>query len=89
MKTKLFAVALFGATIGAVALYPSFATIGAGTAAPGQAQALLPPLAKEKPNSERPKIEVVFVIDTTGSMSGLIEAAKEKIWSIATTMASA
>jgi len=29
------------------------------------------------------------VLDTTGSMSGLIEAAKEKIWSIASTMASA
>jgi uncharacterized protein YegL len=35
------------------------------------------------------KIEVVFVLDTTGSMGGLIAAAKEKIWSIASTMASA
>jgi hypothetical protein len=34
-------------------------------------------------------IDVVFVLDTTGSMSGLIQTAKEKIWSIATTMASA
>jgi Mg-chelatase subunit ChlD len=38
---------------------------------------------------KKPKIEVVFVLDTTGSMSGLIEAAKNKIWSIATTMAQA
>ena len=37
----------------------------------------------------QPKIEVVFVLDTTGSMSGLINAAKEKIWSIAGTMAQA
>ena len=37
----------------------------------------------------QPKIEVVFVLDTTGSMSGLINAAKEKIWSIASTMAQA
>ena len=35
---------------------------------------------------EQPKIEVVFVLDTTGSMSGLIAAAKEKIWSIANTL---
>jgi hypothetical protein len=35
------------------------------------------------------RIEVVFILDTTSSMSGLIQAAKEKIWSIATTMASA
>jgi len=31
----------------------------------------------------RAVVEVVFVLDTTGSMSGLIQGAKEKIWSIA------
>jgi len=31
----------------------------------------------------KPRIEVCFVLDTTGSMSGLIEGAKQKIWSIA------
>ena len=31
-------------------------------------------------------IEVVFVLDTTGSMGPLIEGAKRKIWSIATTL---
>ena len=36
-----------------------------------------------------PRIEVVFVLDTTGSMSGLIEGAKQKIWAIANTIASA
>lgn len=35
----------------------------------------------------RPAVEVVFVLDTTGSMGGLIAAAKEKIWSIANTLA--
>ena len=33
--------------------------------------------------SERPRVEVVFCLDTTGSMGGLIEGAKQKIWSIA------
>ncbi len=32
---------------------------------------------------ERTPVEVVFVLDTTGSMGGLIAGAKEKIWSIA------
>jgi hypothetical protein len=32
---------------------------------------------------EAPKVDVVFVLDTTGSMGGLIEGAKLKIWSIA------
>lgn len=33
--------------------------------------------------AERPRVEVAFVLDTTGSMSGLIDGAKRKIWSIA------
>jgi Mg-chelatase subunit ChlD len=35
----------------------------------------------------RPRIEVVFALDTTGSMSGLIDGAKRKIWSIASFIA--
>ncbi|MEP7030249.1 MAG: hypothetical protein ABI830_04880, partial [Pseudolabrys sp.] len=34
----------------------------------------------------RPVVEVAFVLDTTGSMGGLIEGAKRKIWSIATAI---
>ena len=34
----------------------------------------------------RPAVEVAFVLDTTGSMGGLIEGAKRKIWSIATSI---
>ncbi len=37
----------------------------------------------------KPKIEVCFVVDTTGSMGGLIEGAKQKIWSIANEMIAA
>ena len=41
------------------------------------------------PNRTPAHIEVAFVLDTTGSMSGLIEGAKRKIWSIANQLASA
>lgn len=34
-------------------------------------------------------VEVVFAVDTTGSMSGLIEGAKRKIWSIVSTISTA
>ena len=34
----------------------------------------------------KPTVEVAFVLDTTGSMAALIEGAKRKIWSIATTI---
>src|SRR5690349_13058183 len=45
--------------------------------------------AKESLNESKPRIEVCFVLDTTGSMGGLIEGAKQKIWSIANEMISA
>jgi Mg-chelatase subunit ChlD len=51
-----------------------------GTAAP------LP--AAPVPVAKRPQVEVVFCLDTTGSMSGLISAAKAKIWSISNQIAS-
>ena len=38
------------------------------------------------PPQSKPRIEVCFVLDTTGSMGGLIQGAKQKIWSIANEM---
>jgi Mg-chelatase subunit ChlD len=35
----------------------------------------------------RPEVEVVFCLDTTGSMGGLINAAKQKIWAISNQIA--
>jgi Mg-chelatase subunit ChlD len=82
MKHKMLALALFASTATLVAFYPAQKSVGAIT----QPKVIVNPVPAM--SHERPKIEVVFVIDTTGSMSGLIEAAKEKIWSIANTMAS-
>jgi Mg-chelatase subunit ChlD len=49
-----------------------------------------PSFAKTAPTLQpKPRIEVCFVLDTTGSMGGLIEGAKQKIWSIANEMISA
>ena len=45
--------------------------------------------AKTEIPDKKPRIEVCFVLDTTGSMGGLIEGAKQKIWSIANEMISA
>src|SRR6478609_10649452 len=45
--------------------------------------------AQKSPNENKPRIEVCFVLDTTASMGGLIEGAKQKIWSIANEMISA
>ncbi|MDH5784706.1 MAG: VWA domain-containing protein [Chromatiales bacterium] len=85
MKTKLIALSLFATTAVAVALFP---TLNGALAIP---QVAVTPVVTpiNQLASERAMVEAVFVLDTTGSMSGLIEAAKEKIWSIANTMAQA
>ena len=80
MKTKLLGIALFLLTLGAVVYYPQLSAKNVP---------VNPPLIQHITASQNPKVDVVFVLDTTGSMSGLIQTAKEKIWSIATTMASA
>ncbi len=50
---------------------------------------LMMPFTAPVQASAKPVVEVAFVLDTTGSMSGLIDNAKRKIWSIATTIADA
>ena len=50
--------------------------IGSTPPPPKPPQALVPSVA-------RPQVDVVFVLDTTGSMSALIDGAKRKIWEIA------
>jgi Mg-chelatase subunit ChlD len=51
---------------------------------------VVPSLAadKEEPKTAAPRVEVVFCLDTTGSMGGLIEGAKTKIWAICNQIAS-
>ncbi|MEI6971856.1 MAG: vWA domain-containing protein [bacterium] len=44
--------------------------------------------ASKTGDMSQPRIEVCFVLDSTGSMGGLIEGAKQKIWSIANTIIS-
>lgn len=48
--------------------------------------ATLPFAAAISEATAKPTVEVAFVLDTTGSMGGLIEGAKRKIWSIATAI---
>lgn len=86
MKTRLIALLLFALTGSAVAMYPELYPALQG-ALPGDDPPPVNPL--EPAAVQAPRVEVVFVLDTTGSMGGLIQTAKDKIWSIATTMASA
>ena len=46
------------------------------------ALATLPFCAAPSAAVAKPTVEVAFVLDTTGSMGGLIDGAKQKIWGI-------
>jgi len=80
MNIRILGFALFALTLGVVTYYPSLHAKNIK---------IDPPIPQHTTVSQRPVVDVVFVLDTTGSMSGLIQTAKEKIWSIASTMASA
>lgn len=79
VNSKIVTLALLAATAIGIATFPliqqaaAIQSVPTTTLAPAQSH----------------RIEVVFVLDTTSSMTGLIQAAREKIWSIATSMASA
>jgi Mg-chelatase subunit ChlD len=79
MKTKHLAISILVATTAVVSAYPLLTQ--------NQPQITLPIIVPD--TQQQQQIEVVFALDTTGSMGGLLQTAKEKIWSIATTMASA
>lgn len=82
MKTKWFVLSLLAlATSGSV--LAKEAAVPSAEARPVISSSAVHVMA------QRPRVDVVFVLDTTGSMGGLIQAAKEKIWSIATTLAQA
>jgi hypothetical protein len=53
----------------------------AAPSAPAEKSGLVPTI--------KPRVDLVFALDTTGSMGGLIDGAKRKIWAIANEVASA
>ena len=81
MKSFILALFLLGSTTLTVLAVSGYSTNGKSDAKDHVAI-----IEKE---FKRPVVELVFALDTTGSMSGLINASKEKIWSIASTMAQA
>ncbi len=69
MKIKILGIALFVLTLGVVVYYPQLMAKNVP---------VNPPINHHIIASQNPKIDVVFVLDTTGSMSGLIQTAKER-----------
>jgi Mg-chelatase subunit ChlD len=82
MKTNILIAGLVLATVGTVLIYPTLRGHATSVGTTVHTTRVQPPLGTKR-------VEVVFVLDTTGSMGGLIAAAKEKIWSIASTLAQA
>lgn len=62
--------------------FPFLAVLAFATAATFATEKTVAPVTVVA-SAAKPQIEVCFVLDTTGSMGGLLEGAKQKIWSIA------
>ena len=82
MKVIISALSLAVVTMMTIVFYPN-----AQSATGNQSDAAM--VLGQTGANQPPRIEIVFALDTTSSMSGFIQAAKEKIWSIAASMASA
>lgn len=87
MKTPILAAFLIGLTTTAIYVYPTVDAKPTPQQNPTPKPSVITPVNTQITSQK--KIEVVFVLDTTGSMSGLIQGAKDNIWSIASSMASA
>src|SRR5690242_10859635 len=79
MTLKSFSHSVLGAALALFSLASPLALAEAPQSPPSQ--------QSSQPQQTRPRIDVVFVLDTTGSMGGLIEGAKQKIFSIASRIA--
>jgi hypothetical protein len=84
------------AGVAAMAAQQKHGTMTPPAPAPIAAPAPTPPLPRATiatpapiAQAPKPRVDLVFALDTTGSMSGLIEGAKTKIWSIASFVARA
>ena len=84
-KSKVLGSLLFGLTAALIVAYPALSKREANNSGPEGGRPIVDTLI----GHQKPVVEVAFVLDTTGSMGGLIAAAKEKIWSIANSMAQA
>jgi uncharacterized protein YegL len=69
----------FGQRFWAALFFVGLASLGADCMAQSGERVMPQP-------APRQQVDVVFVLDTTGSMTGLIEGAKRKIWAIANTI---
>ncbi|MCF7993132.1 MAG: VWA domain-containing protein [Thiohalocapsa sp.] len=87
LASRIIGTLLFGATAAALAYFPLLGDQGTGSTDAGTGG--IDPAQAVFTAEGQPLVEAVFVLDTTGSMGGMIQAAKDKIWSIATTLAMA
>lgn len=69
MKNRIIALGVFALTATVVGLYPMWER---------QATATPPPVVT--PHDEQPRIQIAVLLDTSGSMSGLINQTRDQLW---------
>lgn len=76
MKTKIFAIGIFVITAAIVGLYPTYqSSVNASVhITPNQTVKLI--------NKKTPRIQLAILLDTSSSMSGLINQTREQLWQV-------
>lgn len=78
MKRKIIAIAIFISTAVVVGFYPFLQRTANANVTPGKHVALV-----------KPKIQLAILLDTSGSMSGLINQTREQLWQVVNEFAKA
>lgn len=87
-QTKTAGIVVSAAAALGVGLFLSSSSSNPNSAQAEPSAVSVPTVQIVAAQEERPHIDVVFALDTTSSMSGMIAGAKEKIWSLANEIAS-
>lgn len=84
LRKSLFTFAILTASVGTVAVAAGLTTFaGKASPQPVAVQPLVVQPTTAVPNNGTRTVDIVFAVDTTGSMTQLIEGAKATVWSIA------
>ncbi|MBK9973641.1 MAG: VWA domain-containing protein [Planctomycetes bacterium] len=75
--------------IGSISANPSYARLGTMADNPAPAEAKETPEAPKPPEKRTPKIQIAILLDTSGSMDGLIDQARSQLWRVVNTFAKA
>jgi len=82
MKKLVLGISVFALTAGVIASYPLIQTSALATPVNNKTVFNDPPMHKAAFKTKQPLIQMAILLDTSGSMDGLINQAREQLWQV-------